>query len=185
MPMLTTEQFAERVKPIEAKLRAYARTFAFTQDAVEDLVQDVKVIALTKLASYDPTTGQDGLLAWLKSILTNLGLRYRKQMAQHSELPWSNLTTDDNGYSAEMQIEYALAEREAEQDWEEERELRREDELGRSALIYRLVDLTDLQRKCMDARLAGEEQAVTAKRLDISQSMVSQHVKAALKKLRK
>lgn len=190
---LTPEQLVERMKPLEAKLYSFVHTFTYIDDDADDLMQELRITAVSKVASYDPSTGQAGLKAWLKSILVNLGKRHRKEMAQCNEILWDG--SDEADKIAELktkrlstlhrELHRALFEHEFDQHWMEQSRKCRKMEIAQCEITYFETELTPRQKECVAAFMQREEQVDIAKRLGISQPTVNEHLQAAFKKLRK
>ena|ERR1700722_15037170 len=178
------ESFVKAMSRTEERLRSYARTFTRDQDAIEDLLQEVRLTAVRKRSEYDPATGDGGLTAWLKVILKNVALRYLKSRAVRGEVSW-NGSCSDGRLQTMQDAEHALRQKHDDECWERERRIRRTYEQGECLVTLVSTELTELQWTCMVAYVNGETQTAIAKRLRISQPAVNEHLRAAKRKLRK
>lgn len=80
---LASEQFEKLLEDLRPRLLAFiAHARPCSIEEAEDLLQDTVVYALTHLKAYDPVTGSDGLLRWMKELAMIIIMRDRRKTAE-------------------------------------------------------------------------------------------------------
>lgn len=85
----TTEAFAEFVGQHQGGIRAFVRSLGVYPDAVDDLAQEVFLVAWKEMDRFDQEYSFGG---WLRGIARNLVMNERRKGARRSRILSSNLT---------------------------------------------------------------------------------------------
>ena len=166
------DRFAVLVAEHQAWLRAYVRTLGVASEAVDDVAQEVFLIAYRRYAEYDP---ERPFAAWLKGIAKLLSANERRRHQRRGRLIEPALAealaaideVDEPGDDMALAVDHLRGC--LEQLPERSRELLRlryEDELDASALGAKLgrdgnavrqalFRVRELVRRCVEGRLTG------------------------------
>jgi RNA polymerase sigma factor (sigma-70 family) len=165
---LTRESLNAIIPTLRKTLEAHAATMVGYDDAA-DAVQDALVYAYQKFHCFRPETGRQGLLLWLKEILTRIC---------HCRL------SDRNEREDMLSLDEALA------FYDTPDSLGSEDQLLSHVRDYLLrhlprLNLTERQYDCLVRRLHGYSEPEIGRDLGLRHQTVSLHIQAAIAKAKR
>lgn len=176
MPMpIEPGEYARQVEVLRPALLAFAAKRLPRAEDAEDAVSDAILGGLQSLSSYDPTTGQAGLVRLLYTLL-----RRRIADRQHQAMADAAHTAETVEAESHADARWAMLNGQRQRADLSDIEL-----VAEARLRLRIAPLTDRQRQVFAARLRGATYREIASRFGISQSTAQEHVCAAIRVLRR
>jgi len=84
-------EFATLVAETQASLRGFIRMLGARDSYVDDIAQEVYIVAFRRFDTYDP---EKSFLSWVRGIARNILLNERRKAARHQRIINENLTDD-------------------------------------------------------------------------------------------